>query len=166
VAITVRFDEPPEHQETESPHVELRSHGMIEAIALVGSEKPMPQDPEPRVVAAYSATVAEHRGRPRSDRNVNRHHVPAHGIARKGFRGGRDGASVFGTPLALRPNAMESSDRQNRTHEAETRPELELDVDAVAAVPVDFEPPVKDWIEYLAGRLAREIIRESERTGA
>ncbi len=37
----------------------------------------------------------------------------------------------------------------------------ELDVDAVRAGPVDFDPPVKDWIEYLAVRLAREIIRES-----
>jgi hypothetical protein len=59
---------------------------------------------------------------------------------------------------------MESSDRQNRTHGAATRPDPELDVDAAPAGPIHFEPPVKDWIEYLASLLAREIIRESERT--
>ena len=61
---------------------------------------------------------------------------------------------------------MESGDRQNRTHKTDTKLDLELDVDAAPAGPVDFEPPVKDWIEYLAGRLAREIIRELERTRA
>jgi hypothetical protein len=55
----------------------------------------------------------------------------------------------------------ESGDLHNRTHEAITKLDHELDVDAVPAGPVDFDPPVKDWIEYLAGRLAREIIRES-----
>jgi hypothetical protein len=62
--------------------------------------------------------------------------------------------------------AMDSGDRQNRIQETDTKPGLELDVDAAPAGPVDFEPPVKDWIEDLAGRLAREIIRESERTRA
>ena len=56
---------------------------------------------------------------------------------------------------------MDSGDRQNRIHETDTKRGLELDVDGVPAGPVDFDPPVKDWIEYLAGRLAREIIRES-----
>ncbi len=61
---------------------------------------------------------------------------------------------------------MESGHRQNRTHETDTKLDLELDVDAAPAGTVDFEPPVKDWIEYLASRLAREIIRESGRTRA
>jgi hypothetical protein len=60
---------------------------------------------------------------------------------------------------------MGSGEPHNRTHEANTKPDHELnhelDVDAVPAGPIDFDPPVKDWIEYLAGRLAREIIRES-----
>lgn len=56
---------------------------------------------------------------------------------------------------------MDSGDRQNRIHETDTKLGLELDVDAVPAGPVDFDPPVKDWIEYLAGRLAREVIRKS-----
>ncbi len=159
------LDEPPEHEETESPHVTLLADG-IATRGLVQLQSHSMIKTEPRGVAAYSATVAKHRGRLRSDRNTSRHHGRAHAIASEGFRGRRYRASSSGTPLALRPKAMDSSDRQNLTHEAETRPELELDVDAVAAVPVDFEPRVKDWIEYLAGRLAREIIRESERTGA
>jgi hypothetical protein len=56
---------------------------------------------------------------------------------------------------------MESGDRRNRLHETDAKTDLEFDVDGTATGPIDFEPPVKDWIEYLAGRLAREIIRES-----
>ena len=59
---------------------------------------------------------------------------------------------------------MESGDPHNSTHEANTKPNPELDVDAVPADPVDFDPPVKDWIEYLAGRLAREITTSSPRS--
>ncbi len=69
-------------------------------------------------------------------------------------------------PLALGPKVMESGGQRNRTREPETGPEPEPGVDAAPTAPVDFEPPVKDWIEYLAGRLARDIIRESEGTGA
>ena len=60
---------------------------------------------------------------------------------------------------------MESGDQQNRTHEIETKPDVELDIDAALAGPIDFVPPVKDWIEYLASlltsrsALGREALR-------
>ena len=39
-------------------------------------------------------------------------------------------------------------------------------VDATPPTSVHFAPPVKEWIEYLADRLAREVIRESQRPAA
>lgn len=36
-------------------------------------------------------------------------------------------------------------------------------VDDAATTPVHFAPLVKEWIAYLAERLARELIRESKR---
>lgn len=39
-------------------------------------------------------------------------------------------------------------------------------VDPPSTASVHFAPPVKEWIEYLAERLAREVIRESERRAA
>ena len=39
-------------------------------------------------------------------------------------------------------------------------------VDDTGTVPVHFGPPVQEWIEYLADLLAREVIRESERSAA
>ena len=39
-------------------------------------------------------------------------------------------------------------------------------VDDTGTAPVHFGPPVKEWIEYLAELLAREVIRESEGSAA
>jgi hypothetical protein len=39
-------------------------------------------------------------------------------------------------------------------------------VDDTGTAPVHFGPPVKEWIEYLAEVLAREVIHESEGSAA
>jgi hypothetical protein len=43
-------------------------------------------------------------------------------------------------------------------------PRRRLDVDAAETTPVHFAPLVREWIAYLAERLARELIRESKRS--
>ena len=50
--------------------------------------------------------------------------------------------------------------------EASAESDFSPRVDDTGTVPVHFGPPVQEWIEYLADLLAREVIRESERSAA
>lgn len=61
---------------------------------------------------------------------------------------------------------MRDDRRSERGIEAAEEQQPRLRVDAPSTASVHFAPPVKEWIEYLAERLAREVIRESERRAA
>ena len=50
--------------------------------------------------------------------------------------------------------------------EASAESDFSPRVDDTGTAPVHFGPPVKEWIEYLAELLAREVIRESEGSAA
>lgn len=61
---------------------------------------------------------------------------------------------------------MRDDRRSERSIDAIEEQQPRPRVDAAATPSVHFAPPVKEWIEYLAERLAREVIRESEQRAA
>jgi hypothetical protein len=61
------------------------------------------------------------------------------------------------------PPAMNEGEHQNTRENAGTEPRRLVHVDDAEISPVHFAPPVREWIAYLAERLARELIRESKR---
>jgi hypothetical protein len=65
--------------------------------------------------------------------------------------------------LAQVPSAMKPSERLNTGSGTDAEPCRSLCVDDAESAPVHFAPLVKEWIAYLAERLARELIHESKR---
>jgi hypothetical protein len=65
--------------------------------------------------------------------------------------------------IAQVPSTMNQGGRTNTGQDVGTEPRWDLRVDRAEATPVLFTPLVRDWIAYLAERLARELIRESKR---
>jgi hypothetical protein len=61
------------------------------------------------------------------------------------------------------PPAMNPGERTNIGSNIGVEPRRSLHVDNAETSPVHFAPLVKEWIAYLAERLARELIRESKR---
>ena len=68
-----------------------------------------------------------------------------------------------GMAIAQVPSAMNQCGRTNTGRNVGAEPRGGLRVDDAEAMPVHFTPLVKEWIAYLAERLARELIRESKR---
>jgi hypothetical protein len=58
---------------------------------------------------------------------------------------------------------MNQGGRTNNGQNVGAEPRWGLRVDDAETTPVHFAPLVKEWIAYLAERLARELIREAKR---
>jgi hypothetical protein len=58
---------------------------------------------------------------------------------------------------------MNQGGRTNTGQNVSVEPRSGLRVDDAETTPVHFTPLVREWIAYLAERLAREMIRESKR---
>jgi hypothetical protein len=65
--------------------------------------------------------------------------------------------------LAQVPSAMNPVERTNTGSNTGAESRCHLHVDDAETTPVHFAPLVREWIAYLAERLARELIRESKR---
>lgn len=65
--------------------------------------------------------------------------------------------------IARMPPAMNRGGHTNTGNSADAERSRFTHVDDAETAPVHFAPPVKEWIAYLAERLARELIRESKR---
>ena len=66
--------------------------------------------------------------------------------------------------IAQVPSTMNQGGRTNTGQDVGAE-RVGLRVDDAEPTPVHFAPLVRDWIAYLAERLARDLIRESKRPG-
>jgi hypothetical protein len=58
---------------------------------------------------------------------------------------------------------MNRDGHRNTRHDPDAERSRLIHVDDAETTPVHFAPLVREWISYLAERLARELIRESKR---
>ena len=65
--------------------------------------------------------------------------------------------------IAQAPFAMNQGGRTNTEQTVGAATRSGLRVDDAETTPAHFTPLVREWIAYLAERLARELIRESRR---
>jgi len=65
--------------------------------------------------------------------------------------------------IAQVPSVMNQGGRTNTGQNGGAEPCWSLRVDDADTTPVHFTPLVREWIAYLAERLAREMIRELKR---